>query len=311
MDDQTENNQADPTGEATRYWLSLVRECDETIATEIETIVKAKKSELVEIFYGTMLSDPEASDFLSNKAVHGKLSMSMQSWLENLFTARTPEEVSAAVAYQRYVGEVHARINLPMHLVTRGLRLHRRKIMKSLSLTNLDRDSLLRGAEYISSLLENAIDIISGSYVKCTERVGRADESYRSFTLGHNIQVEKERQRAVLMEWAHHVLFSLHRPGPRTLPLLRMSEFGLWFNHKGKTLFDGDVEVGLIEDSITRIDETLLPRLQVSAGTGPADVSQSLAYELDAEISAIKFHLNVVFERHMEVENGRDALHGC
>jgi diguanylate cyclase len=253
------------------------------------------------------LQDGEAAAFISHEVVVSRLHKSMQGWLTELFRVQTPDRVAAAVAHQRYVGEVHARIHLPIHLVARSARLYRRWINELLVASKLSREELLLASGYVSDVMDLALELMSSAFVVNSERSARAEEAYRLFALGQNISLERERQRAALLEWAQQVLFDLHRRADGALPTLGQSEFGLWLHHKAQVMFDGSHEVGQITESIERIDGVLLPQL-TSAEEMAGEAGLALAQRLQSEINSIKFQLSAMFDRYVEIENGRDAL---
>jgi diguanylate cyclase len=253
-----------------------------------------------------MLGHPQAKVFLTADVVHQCLHASMGRWLKEIF--RHPVvDASSIVAHQRFVGEVHARIQLPIHLVSRGARLIKHDVQAALAGKFDDPHLLAQTVSYADRLIDLALELMSVSYERSSQREARTDEAYRLFSIGHNAGIERERQRAVLMEWAHEVMLSLHRATASTsLPRLRQSEFGLWFTHKALAMFEGDAEVGQILDIIERIDSTVLPLML------PRDINNrstdDRVVELQYEIDSLKFLLKNLFDRHQEAENGRDVL---
>ncbi|MBV8618581.1 MAG: GGDEF domain-containing protein, partial [Curvibacter sp.] len=156
-------------------------------------------------------------------------------------------------------------------------------------------------------LIDLALELMTEAFLRNTQRGARTDEAYRLFSLGQNMSVERERQRSVLLEWGQEILFSLHRqPRPTVLPSLATSEFGLWFNHKAASMFEGAPELDQIREVIERVDSTLLPRL--CATDSFANEDMALVVELQTELENLKFQLATLFEHHLEIENGRDAL---
>ena len=151
------------------------------------------------------------------------------------------------------------------------------------------------------------MELRTTSYLKDAARQSRIDEAYRMHSLGQNIAVERERQRASLMEWGHGVLVDLHRDLNAPLPRLGQSEFGLWLSHRATTLFEGASEVGLIAESVERIDRELLPRLDPVVER-EFELMGSLVEQLQNDLAAIKFNVTGLFEQQIEVENGRDTL---
>ena len=82
------------------------------------------KAELAESFYEVMLSHKEASQYLDNQVVQTRLKGSLQTWLTKLFDPNVGEEdLDNTIQTQLHIGEVHGRINIPVHLVSRGGRV--------------------------------------------------------------------------------------------------------------------------------------------------------------------------------------------
>lgn len=71
-------------------------------------------------FYDVLLEDPRASRFLSHDQVQVRLKPAMQRWLQQILTA-TPDSINALVAAQRVIGDVHARVGIPVDLVALSL----------------------------------------------------------------------------------------------------------------------------------------------------------------------------------------------
>ncbi len=278
---------------ACRLWLSnLVQEQAPVLATE---------------FYAVMMNHPQAQTFLDHHVVEQRLTQSMQQWVLSLF--RHPAvDVGALVAQQRHVGEVHARVQLPIHLVARGARQLKRSLFAALLRTPCPVELVAPAQSHVSHLIDLALELMSEAYLRNSQRGARNDEAYRLFSLGQNLSVERERQRSALLEWSQDLLFSLHRHSgnSRPIPALGSSEFGLWFHHKGSAMFDGVPEMEILHEAVRRIDESLLPRLR-SGDTSAPEINQ-LLIELQQELENLKFQLKTLFERQVEVENGRDTL---
>lgn len=298
----------DLNSRARAIWVALLAEVDPMVVAQVAAIIGEYKAKFATEFYDEMLSNQESSPFLSHALVSDRLNGSLQKWMQELFMITDPAQIDSAIAHQRIIGEVHARIHLPLHLVSRGVNVLRHEINKCLAASDISRSALIQAADYVTRLTGVAIELMSSAYTRSNERSTRTEEAYRLFALGENIQVERERQRAMLMEWAHMTLSTLHRQPHSCLLPLESSEFGLWLNHKGKVIFDGASEIGLINKSIDIIDNNLLPAIMKMANNGESIATQKLIMSLDKEILTIRFHLSTLFDRHVEIEASRDTL---
>jgi len=301
----------DPTIEKEEQASQVFRDafeiCRPELRREVRRLIETHRKDLIAALYAD-LSNHESQRFLPHLERREAIMALFEDWLVDLFSAESDAEIAATVARQRAIGEVHARIQLPTRLLIHSMQTLRRSILVHLADTSLERRELLRAAEYVNSIMDASRSLIVTTFVDDTERKARIDESYRLYVLGQNLNVERERQRAALVEWSHEVLLSLYRAPPRLLPTLAQSEFGLWFRHKGVVMFESAPEVGLIQAAIARIDEQLLPVLATQSTEASAMEPQSPMHALENETGSIRYYLNLLFEHHIEVENGRDTL---
>lgn len=124
----------------------------------IEEIIKRDKAELADFFYAAMLADQEATAFLTPQTVQSRLRHSMMHWMETLFCCDTASAFEAAIAMQRHVGDVHARADIPVNLVARGMRLLKREIQNRLVDTELDRKALVEAILLVDRLSDIAFE---------------------------------------------------------------------------------------------------------------------------------------------------------
>jgi diguanylate cyclase len=294
---------------AEHEWADIIAGTSPQVRAMVADIIGEHKESLAGRFYTMMMGDAQARHFLKHEMVVDRLGKSMQDWLVELFNADNAAHIPAVVAHQRFVGEVHARIQLPINLVTRGARFMKRWIDEYLAQhPQLGRDDLLEATEYVDDLIDIAIELMSMAFVRGAERSARTEEAYRLYSLGQNISLERERQRAALLEWSHQVLFALHKQrDTHVLPSLGHSEFGLWLQHKALLMFEGSPEIEQITAAGERIDTQILPQLAEGASLGSTRLA-ALSAALQQEIAQIKYLLATLFDRYVEIENGRDVL---
>src|SRR5690606_7607655 len=156
---------------------------------------------------------------------------SMQIWIHKLLTSG-PADVETQIAHQRLIGDVHARIGIPVDLVIRGTRMLKHQLYRQV-ITIAPPELANAAIALISDLFDLALEIMTHAYSVASDRSSRLDALYRMFSLIQNVGTERERQRALLRDWKNALLYRLATPlGDHSPPpLLAQSEFGLWFNH--------------------------------------------------------------------------------
>jgi diguanylate cyclase len=284
-------------------WESLNDSIPESLRRHVAEIVAREAAMLTALFYDTLLKDPEAATMLSHELVSHRLSRSLQRWLLDLFPLDAPPEFAASARLQRRVGEVHARIRAPLHLVTRGARVLKGGIARCLSQTSLPRDELVETLSYASHILDLAMELMATAFIQGTERATRNEEAYRLFSLGQDASLEREAQRAALLEWLQSLLFAVAGRNETTrLHSIGRSEFGLWMQHRASVMFGGIPALQRITQLMREIDEEILPSIERGCEIGPA------LQRLQAHANDIKFLIGDAFQAVIGLENGRDAL---
>ncbi|MGO1246028.1 MAG: GGDEF domain-containing protein [Oceanisphaera sp.] len=296
----------DPLSYGQHQWQNILSDYDNTMRSQVRELVLAHSRELTDNFYQQMMEQPEAREFLAHEIVNQRLKASMILWLEQAFSIQDTTAIPAAVERQFEVGKVHARINLPINLVSLGARLHKRRLLELISQLWSEPADWLPAAKYLQDVMDLSLELMSLAYVTKSDRKSRAAEAYRLHTLSLNLSVERERQRAALLDWSHELMFALHS-GESSLKGLSRSEFGLWFYHQAVTIFDGAPELNQIEQVLQQIDLVLLPDLQASI-LPQASVMVGKMALLQQEVKAIIYFMSTMFDRYIEIDQGRDTL---
>ncbi|MDD2884093.1 MAG: GGDEF domain-containing protein [Dechloromonas sp.] len=288
----------------------LLETTEPRVQQAVAEIVRRDQVALAECFYRNMLADPEAAAFLSVQAVSARLKPGMARWLEQLLCHENAAQLEAVLAMQHHVGEVHARAEIPVHLVARGMRLLKREISNRLLVTELSRDDLISAVLRVDRLIDIAFEEMSAAFVYSHEKGVRTDEAYRMIATGNNLSVDRERQTSALLDWENRLFRALATDGSLDqIATLRNSPFGLWLHHKAALIFDDTRELSLIDEGMRRIDDSLLPQLHgVSRPSMSSDEMRQQVRTIMTEIEQIKYLLANMFDRLSDLEVGRDVL---
>lgn len=304
-----------PTENAARLvdqqgWRRLYDLAGSAVRVAVAGIVQRHAADLATRFYETLLTDEHASRLLSHELVATHLHGSLQRWMISVFGATEDVDIVALIQLQHRVGAVHARLMVPIPLVSRGARILKDEITRYLRDTDLSRHDLSLAQQYVGGMFDLALEVMAGAYLRDTNRNVRADEAYRLFSLGQNVSVERERQRAALMEWSQEVLIRLyeHPEQALVLPRLRDAEFGLWMRHKGSVIFDGTSELPRIIEDIVTLDDIVQIGLAAAMASGDGAELAAQVQLFRAKTEEIKYLLNTLFDRISALEGGRDPL---
>ena len=263
---------------------------------------------LVGHFYASMLEDADASEFLSHQMVEQRLAASLHRWLEEVLRGGDAATIETLIARQVEIGNVHARIGIPAHLVAAGARLIKQTLNGHIEQADADTATRFQAVHYATCVIDLTVEAMIAAYSQAREQSVKEEEAYRYFVGVKNIGLERERQQSSLLEWENSVVFQLATGAPlANLPLLSVSTFGLWFKHKGHPVFNKDPQSDTVVALITACD-TAVEALQRSRGGDSPEARTGLLRQLHSNATQIKQLTQSMFEKMTELESGRDEL---
>lgn len=290
-----------------RDWHALQERAPLAARQCIEQLAVTHQKDLASHFYSEMLEDDAASALLTHEQVRVRLHQSMCQWVAEVFSSATPEQLAQRVSRQIQIGQVHARIDVPVHLVLRGARSLKRGLGTLLARVLAgDLPLQLQACAYGQAVIDLAMEIMCQAYAHSHDRSARAQEAYQLHAVAQDLSAERERQRAAVLDWENRLMFDRAMGLPaQHLPRLGASEFGLWFRHKGVHAFRGTSETALILETMDLLDEQLLPSLDAQT---EAQARLQQLRSLHEHAQTIAFHLDALFEQSRELDAGRDVL---
>lgn len=295
----------DATRPLAEAWMAVLEGTAPEALRTLHAIAAQCPADLADHFYGVMLDDPRATRFLSHEQVRNRLKPAMQRWLDQLLHA-APEQVEQLIASQRVIGDVHARVGIPVDLVTRGARVLKQQLFQRITEHAPSPAAAFAAIACLSASIDIALEGMTQAYASSRERSSRTDAAYRLFSLMQNVGTERERQRALLLDWENSLLYAMAAQGaPEPGQTLAKSDFGLWFTHKGIPSFGESSETRGIGELIERIDSELMQ----SVSAAPDGAARFAALQsVRSHLAQVRNLLGMLFERVGDLDAGRDAL---
>ncbi|MDR0807331.1 MAG: diguanylate cyclase [Enterobacteriaceae bacterium] len=287
----------------TNEWKTFIRNTDEATRNLTRTIVIESSADIANEFYRVLMTDPQASNFLSNTQVETHLKGSLAQWLISVLSP-TEESVTSLLETQKRVSIIHSRIGIPSQLVLRGSRVLKRKLYELIGEKTPDLRLQCTMMKFITYSIDIAMEIMNAFYSNNDFDAAKEDENYRVFSLLENAELEKEKQLANILDWDVEFIYQvvLNR-SVYGLKLLSRSDFGLWFTHKGKHYFSGIADIGYISKLIDQTDEAI-----IAAKDANADNLNNLLISVRDNILQITSLLKNLFDEVSKQDVGRDVL---
>lgn len=276
---------------------------------QIRQVISGQAEQIAGCFYQQMLADSEGIQFLNHNLVNERLHASMSKWLQSLFGPQDDQEIEKYIAWQREIGRIHARINIPMRLIARGMRVIKREINQQLRHADFSREVLADTLITVNELLDILIELLNHSYLVDSMEFERNAQSLRMDVVGNNLAIECERLRSSLFDWQRQVLFQVYRCGNQTAPLpdVRHSSFGLWVTHKAELLFPHDPIVSKITRHIALMDDQLAVLMRHAQAGDQAALHQDIE-TLNDLVTQASWLLSSLVEELLSTDTSRDPL---
>lgn len=292
--------------ESQRAWHELFAVTPLKVRQAVAIMVRDGAEPLTEEFYDRMMRNDRATVFLDQAQVQKRLRASMRRWMTDLFATLEEEAIAAAIRRQIEVGEVHARIRLPIDLIPAGIRVLKKGMRRRIDFAPLDQDERMQAMVYVSDLLHLSDSLMNQAYFRDVQEVARNDEAYRLVTRKRSTSFERTRQRAALSEWAENLLLTAWKQPPLAMVTrLRDSEFGIWMHHKGAVLFNESAEYRSTIEAIHTMDSEFLPRLsEIGQDRQRADNTIGAIKGL---LDLIRYQVNELFDQSGGQDEGMDT----
>lgn len=286
------------------FWRSAPNDTRSAVQLILQQLVEENGAALVSTFYEAFLAHEDGRTFLDHDVVQNRLSRSMETWLAQLTHLDMEGDLTEFAATQAHIGAIHGRMKVPNHLVHQGASLLKSHLSTLLVEELADQPRLLAAAIIIfDEMVDFALCLMGKAYVSEARERAQADEAFRHFSLGQDINLERETQRAALLEWSQGALFNLFG-GQRNEPpqKLSASSFGLWMRHRAPMLFRDITVLTAMEKAMKAIDTECLPAITTT------DDGRHALMRLKERIEEISFLLTSLFQTAATMENGRDPL---
>ncbi|EKV31952.1 Putative Heme-regulated two-component response regulator [Caenispirillum salinarum AK4] len=291
---------------AVRALSNLWRDTSPALRDRVAACARDDAGALADVFYDTLLNDPKAATYLSHDLVRTRLRASMARWIAEVFSVRDEDDMRTLVERNFHVGAVHARVDIPLTLITLGMRVIKRDMARRLmrNETTLPPEQTGDAILFLGDVLDTLADNMHEAYL--SDMVGnvRQRQSLKMHMSGESLALEGERLKASLFDWLRSVMVALYDDEVQAavLPPLETSDFGLWLNHKADLAFGGMRELDVLREMVAAITRRIA---EARAGNHP---TIDLIRQLDRDVTEVAFLLSSVTTHAVELETGRDSL---
>ncbi|WP_054177426.1 diguanylate cyclase [Citrobacter sp. CtB7.12] len=289
-------------------WEAMISRTDASVLILSKELAIANAADMSQRFYDTVLTDPQAEEFLTNEQVERHLKKALELWVIEVLSGST-ESVDRLIAMQQHVGEMHARIGIPVQVVEMGARVLKKFLSPLIDNMECSAEEKFKLLNFTTESIDMAMEVMSRAFSFSDNQSSREDENYRVFSLLENAEEEKERQISSFLSWEIDIIYKVMLDAEVCdIQSFSRSEFGLWFNHKGRHYFSGLTGVGYISKLMLELDDLVRNIKKESAS--PSKRQKRISYTLQMRncLSQIKTLLRDLFDDVSRHEIGMDVL---
>lgn len=228
-------------------WLSH----DESDRAAVGKALLESPEEVAKGFYDHLLAHPKAAQFLDPDMVEGRLKASLAAWLRQVGAIGSLEALSACLDQNLKVGLVHARIGIPMHLVTDAFQVVRRSVAQRL-LVSEPEDRRATRVMLLVDWLEPLVQVMNQAYLDDLLDNTRQRQALRTALLGPQLMVQLERLKNQVQEWLRRLLLDLvvHQ---RETTAFERADLLQWLDHKAPFIGAPDEQLAELRQQIDHV----------------------------------------------------------
>ncbi|MBN2606333.1 MAG: GGDEF domain-containing protein [Thiotrichales bacterium] len=261
--------------------------------------------EATDFFYQNLMENPEAAKFLSTELVQSRLKNDLKAWLKQLLSPKVDlGEIGRVVETQYHVGEVHARINIPMSLVSTSMFFIKHKFIAAIyGSDNFSSDDKLLLIMLLDTLMVNSLNLINEAYLHNLVQHKRAAIDYQYHTSPKDTALEIVQIKSKLYNWLADYLGYITSATPGIeFPVTEANECGLWITHKLPFIAKKMESVDQIQQLQQNLRQVIKER-----GVGDLPVHGNKVRNLVKEIT---FLLTNISEQILKESEQQDGLTG-
>lgn len=268
------------------------------------SLIEEAADQVAQTFYDVLMKHNTARSFLSEDVVQQRLMHAQKQWIVETLAPHTPDEKETFEARQAHIGQVHARIELPLQLMMLGVRLQKRAffdtLLKGKSGDTLD-EAHIQLYLTINDILDYATYLINDAYMRFENELEQETRLFATTYASSDLALEILNVNSNLQNWLIDVLASSDESSAcHEICHLNEAEFWLWIEHRLAHLGDSFRSTAAIEKAFNQ--------LEAFRQTCTEGIQSAWRGTLKTLIKRLSHALQLLSEEVSEDSNNRDPL---
>lgn len=283
---------------------------DHVIFDFVSSILREKAEEISQTFYSELMQDNDAQLYLNNEIVEHQLSRSFAKWAQDIFCPYNEFDPSRLTKTHTIIGEVHARIGIPMRLVDLGMQVVKDFCFRTILTKTEKSEDLSRSVLFINNLLDTSLSVINQSYFDRTLENERTAQTLRMRMSAPELNIECERVKTDLMEWSRDLIGNIATGRVKTylsISNVYSTKFGLWVNHKAALYFPDFDELPKLRTMMSKADELCRQGRSLFKEYDQFNVMEFLS-DLNQHVNECVWLIDQIIEKNSKENDSKDPL---
>ncbi|MDM7859834.1 GGDEF domain-containing protein [Alteromonas sp. ASW11-36] len=276
----------------------------------VSSVMHRFSEDIASEFYDAMLESKESEVYLKHALVERNLSVSFARWAATLFCVVTDFDSEKLEQGHKKIGQIHARIGIPMRLVDYGMQVVKDFCFRVFLEHTKEQEKVPGAIIYINNLLDTALSTINESYLEVTISNERNSQLLRLKMASADLNVECERVRSDLLVWSRDILshiLSGSKDSYIEISNISQTNFGLWFNHKAVFYFSDCDEFSKIQNLLVELNTICQNYKMLTSGCDDADFIDFLRV-FNSTVNEISWLLSQIIEKNTRENQSKDPL---
>lgn len=279
------------------------------VASETFSLVRENNESVVNRFYGHLVVNAHASEFLSHEEIETHLKGSFREWLDYTFDRdRVLADPKRFHDYQDNIGRVHSRVDISLQLINYA------KVVLKRSLFELDlgkTSNSMEAACYISDVIDYSVDTFNQSYLREVIETTRHMQSLRVVASGHQLALDFERAKSEVTAWTRDTVWSVSQG--TSIAHKKVSELHIyhWLKHKGTfSITDEESSQALLSacENLLEVEAAIYRQLSATDSDSRNSALNELIQRVMHTSDQICEKLGAAIQTILETEERKDAL---
>ncbi len=284
---------------------------NKNLLKELSLIVESHKQSVADSFYDLLIENSKTRAFLTTEIVQTRLQFSLKQWLIDIFNHEHQSNFYHYIEMQKVIGEVHARIQIPITFVVFGVSNLKQSFFKIIQSLDMPPERKIRALDLTYRVIDLSVLIFNDVYLKNFMNEEKNTQSLRHYYVSHNLAIEFEQSRSTLLHWHRDLMTLLYHPYSKyrhgQVAHIRSSKFGLWVDHRASLLFYDQNEVKSFQDNLNEVDKVLDLIIEQSKKGDWQGLAESME-KMNVLISNIDWLLGRIAQEIVNMENNKDPL---